>query len=117
MIPNTLKPILSAINKKSGQNVTIIDVKNLTSFTDFIIIAEGSIGRHIHAIADAIHEEVKKNQPLQYIRVEGKSNEDWIVLDCSHAIIHLFVPHMRQKYDLETIWNNGKIIRLEQEGV
>jgi ribosome-associated protein len=117
MIPNHLQPILNAIHKKSGQNITVIDVKNVTSFTDYIIIAEGSLGRHLHAIADAIQEEIHATHPNHYIRLEGKNNEEWIVMDCSHAIIHLFVPLLRQKYDLETIWSKGTILKIESEGV
>lgn len=80
--------------------------------TDFFIIAEGSVDRHVQALAAMIMNELTpyKEKPAH---VEGMSDGDWVVLDYYDVIIHLFTPEMREKYDLARLWDKGKIVDVE----
>lgn len=109
---NILNTIAQIIFDKKGFNITAIDVKGLSSITDYIIIAEGNVDRHVQAIASAVTEDLKKIG-LVPTKVEGRSSGDWIVIDYNNIMIHLFMPELREKYHLENIFIDSKIIDLE----
>ena len=97
---------------KKGFNITAIDVRGVTQLTDFIIIAEGGVDRHVQAIA---HEVVDKLGEIGTWpdKTEGRENGDWIVLDYGDFMIHLFAPGLRDKYRLESLYPQGKIVDLQ----
>ncbi|NGX27843.1 MAG: Ribosomal silencing factor RsfS [Candidatus Anoxychlamydiales bacterium] len=104
--------IAQIIYDKKGFNILALDVKGISSITDYLIIAEGSVERHVKAISNEIIEELKKlkEMPLQ---VEGRVDADWIVIDYLNVMVHLFKPEMRELYALERLWSEGKIIDLK----
>lgn len=111
-IGKLLNDIAQAIYDKKGFNTLILDVKGICSMADCFIIAEGTVDRHVRALANTISDLLKEfnHHPLH---VEGMQEGDWIVLDYSDFVIHLFVPELRQKYALEELWKNGKIIDVD----
>ncbi len=102
------------IYDKKGLNPLAIDIQKVSSLTDYVIIAEGNVDRHAVAIAHAIME-VMKEEGEPFCHEEGMSNGDWIVLDYSNIIIHLFTPGLRQKYQLERLWSTGHVVDLQIE--
>jgi ribosome-associated protein len=106
-----LNLIAQVIYDKKGFNILALDVIGISSIADYVIIAEGSVERHVKAIASEIIEQLKKvnEQPLY---VEGMQEADWVVLDCLNIIVHLFKPGLREKYSLEKLWQDAKIIDL-----
>ncbi|MBI3211559.1 MAG: ribosome silencing factor [Simkania negevensis] len=103
--------IAQVIFDKKGSNILAMDVRKISSMTDYVIIANGNINRHVIALAKVIQDECsKEGLPAAYF--EGMQHGDWIVLDYFYIMIHLFVPDMRQKYQLERLWSHGKIIDL-----
>jgi len=107
-----INEIAQAIYDKKGFNILALDVKGISSITDYIIIAEGSVERHVKAIADEIIDRLKKigERPLY---IEGLQEADWIVIDYLNIMVHLFKPDLREKYNLEKLYNNSKIINLD----
>ncbi|HRW58298.1 MAG TPA: ribosome silencing factor, partial [Chlamydiales bacterium] len=104
--------IAQIIYDKKGFNIVALDVKGISTITDYIVIAEGNIDRHVQAIANSISEEMKKiDEPP--IGVEGRSGGDWIVMDFVGIMVHLFMPDMREKYQIEKLFENAKIVDLE----
>ena len=103
--------IAQTIYDKKGMNILALDVRGLSSITDYILIAEGNVDRHVKALTEAITTTMKQHghQPLF---VEGKAEPEWVVMDYEDVIIHLFTPGMRQKYGLEKIWQGAKIVDL-----
>lgn len=97
---------------KKGFNLLLLDVRGFSSITDYLLIAEGNINKHVTAIAQAILEEMQKQgkKPLQ---VEGMENGDWVVLDFPSFMIHIFSPGVRDRYQLERIWPESKLVELE----
>lgn len=104
--------IAQAIYDKKGFNILALDVRGISTITDYIIIAEGSVDRHIRAIANEIIDELKKENERP-LHKEGFEEGEWIVLDYLNIIVHLFKPDLREKYELEKLWQNAKIIDLE----
>lgn len=99
------------IYDKKGFNILALDVRDLSTITDYLLIAEGNVDRHVIAIAKTLIEELrKKNQKPLY--AEGLADGDWIVLDYGRVMIHLFMPGLREAYALEKLWKEGQIIDL-----
>jgi len=106
-----LNRIAQIIYDKKGSNILALDLKDICSITDYLLIAEGNVDRHVMSIARAIIDEAKELP----VHVEGMSNGDWVVLDFSDVIVHLFQPGMREKYSLEKLWKEGEIVDLKIE--
>lgn len=107
-----LNKIAQVIYDKKGFNILALDVRGLSSITDFIIIAEGNVDRHVSAIARAVEEELRKTGERPFC-VEGAEEGDWVVVDYSSIMVHIFQPGFREKYKLETLWKESKIVDLE----
>ena len=79
--------------------------------TDYFIIAEGTVDRHVKALSQAIMDELSskkgKRTPLH---VEGEREGDWVVIDYGDFVIHLFIPELREKYALEELWQKGRVV-------
>ncbi len=108
----TLNAIAQVIYDKKGFNILALDVQGLSSITDFLIIAEGNVDRHVSSIGRAIVEELaeKGEEP---VHVEGLKVGDWVVLDYSTIVVHLFCPGLREHYALEKLWSESKIVDLD----
>jgi len=104
-----LNAIAQTIYDKKGRNIIAIDVREISSMTDYFLIAEGNVERHILAISDAVDEKIKESQyTLYHIDASG----GWVVMDCQDILIHLFLPELREKYALEELWQEGKLVDL-----
>ncbi len=109
--PHALVPlIVQAIYDKKGINPIVIDVRNVSTITDYIIIAEGNVDRHVVAMAKSIDDAVLKAVKEHPAYSEGMQNGDWIVLDYIEVMVHLFIPSFREKYQLEMLYSQGKIM-------
>lgn len=106
-----INTIAQIIYDKKGFNILALDVKGVSTITDYLVIAEGNVERHIKAIASEVVEQLKKlkEKPLH---VEGLEESDWVVIDYLDIIVHLFKPGLREKYSLEKLWKKGKLIDL-----
>lgn len=112
---NCLNAAAQAIFDKKGINILGIDVHGVSSLTDYVLIAEGNVDRHVMAMAQEVIETLKqRGEKPAYI--EGLKTGDWIVLDYLDYMIHLFMPGLREKYQLEAIFQEGKIIDLRLDG-
>ncbi len=107
-----LNKIAQAIFDKKGFNILALDVRGLSSITDFVVIAEGNVDRHVIAIAGGVEVELRKIGEVPYY-VEGDKDGDWVVVDYSSIMVHLFQPGLRDKYQLESLWNEAKIIDVD----
>ncbi len=104
-----LKYAVQAVYDKKGYNVIVLDVVGVCSMTDYVVIAEGTVDRHVKAIGDTIVEELAKHN-FHPDRMEGEREGDWVVIDYVNFVVHLFVAELREKYALERLWQKGSII-------
>ncbi len=91
-----------------------LDVRGLSSITDFLFIAEGNVDRHTISIAKAIVKELS-DRGENPVHIEGIKTGDWIVLDYGEVMIHLFSPGWRERYSLERLWPTSKLVDLEMD--
>jgi ribosome-associated protein len=101
--------IAQTIFDKKGSNILVLDLRGISTITDFVVIAEGNVDRHVIAIGQAV-EQALKEQGIRPVYVEGMQSGDWVVLDYLRVMVHIFMPGLRDKYQLETLWKTGKIV-------
>ena len=107
-----LKKYINAIYGKKIVELVAFDVRGLTSIADAFLICSGQSHRHVSAIAEHIHLELKKDG-INPLSVEGKRRGHWVILDYDHVVIHVFYEPVRAVYDLEGFWADAPRIETE----
>ena len=91
---------------KKATDVVILDLRKVTEFTDYFVLASAANQRQMVAIADAVMETLRE-QGLRPAHIEGYPKQEWILLDYSDFVVHLFTPRTRAFYDLERLWGGA----------
>ena len=100
-LKNDIEKIL---NDNKAEKVVSINLKDKTSIADFMIIASGNSSRHIQALSEILLDKLKK-KGVTNCRIEGRSSNEWKLIDAVDIIIHIFHPEKRKFYDLERMWS------------
>ncbi|WP_068470185.1 ribosome silencing factor [Parachlamydia sp. C2] len=107
-----LNQVAQAIYDKKGFNILVLDVRNVCTMTDYFIIAEGTVDRHVKALTQTIVDQLAQ-KGIHPLHVEGEKEGDWVVLDYGYFVAHLFIPDLREKYALEELWKEGSVINVQ----
>ena len=100
-----LKLVEQSLDDDKAEEVVTIDLYGKTSITDYLVIASGRSQRQVGAIADHLVERLKAESPELSIRVEGRPQNDWVLIDAGDVIVHVFRPEVRGFYRLEKMWS------------
>jgi ribosome-associated protein len=109
MMPGLREAVRAAQDRKAV-DLRLLDLKQVSSFTDFFLICTGTSTRHTQAISDGVVEDLKK-VGLTPVHIEGYSQAEWVLLDYLTFVVHIFVERARLFYDLERLWKSAQ--RLE----
>ncbi|MEP6637205.1 MAG: ribosome silencing factor [Acidobacteriota bacterium] len=105
---------LQAAADKKAQDLVVLDLREIATFTDYFVITSGSNERQVRAISDEVFERLKKaGSPAA--RVEGYKSAEWILLDYGDFIVHVFADQARKFYDLERLWRESRRVALPAE--
>ena len=96
--------IIESLEDLKAVNPVVIDVKEVSTFTDYMVIASGTSNRHITAISEKVIESLKENK-ISGVKVEGQLGDDWLLVDAGDVIVHLMSSDARDFYDLESLWD------------
>lgn len=108
--------IINGIQEKKGKDIVSINLKSIdNAVCDYFVICHGDSTRQVDAIANSIEEEVKKNISENVWHKEGYENAEWILLDYIDVIVHVFQEQTREFYNLEGLWADAEIRKLELE--
>lgn len=100
--------IIESIREKKGEKIIKIDLTKLNhSICDFFIISHGGSNTQVKAISQNIEEKVKKHFKQNAFHIEGYENAQWILLDFSEVVVHIFQDRTRDYYKLEELWADG----------
>jgi ribosome-associated protein len=102
--------IAEAADDKKAADIAILQVEDVSYLTDYFVIATGFSKIQVKAIASAIEEKMTEQFQINPVRIEGKSEGNWIVQDYGEVIVHLFLPSEREYYNLEAFWGHAKRI-------
>jgi len=97
------------LEQKKAEDIVLMDVSNVASFTEFFIICSGSSDRMLKSLGDAILEDAHKNFSLNG-KFEGKAENGWVLIDLDDIIVHIFFKDLRKYYALESLWEHGKTL-------
>ncbi|HEV2394375.1 MAG TPA: ribosome silencing factor [Verrucomicrobiae bacterium] len=98
-------------DNKKAEDIVILDVRELSSVTDYFVIASGTSEPHLRAIVDEITEKLRQDYSLRPRAVDGTFQAAWIVLDFFDVIVHIMRADLRKRYDLETLWGDASRVR------
>ena len=103
----TLRLILASLEDMKAEDTVTIDLTGKSTIADAMVVTSGRSNRHVVSIADKAIEALEKSG-VKGLRIEGKRNGDWVLIDANDVIIHVFRPEVRAFYDLEKMWSNTR---------
>ncbi|MEW5939900.1 MAG: ribosome silencing factor [Chloroflexota bacterium] len=101
--------MVNALEDKKGEDILLIDIKDVASFTDYFVICNGTSDRMLTALAKSVEDSIRKDHKKKG-RIEGDPAGGWLVLDYGDVVVHLFSPDQRDYYRLEELWQEGKVL-------
>ena len=96
---------------KKAENIVILDVRDLSSVTDYFVICSGTSEPHLRAIVDEINDKLRAEHTLRPRGMDGTLQTAWIVLDFFDVIVHVMRADVREHYDLEGLWGDAPRVR------
>ena len=105
ILPSKLRDLVSSsLDELKAVDPVTINVKKLSSFTDYMIIASGTSNRHIQSIGEKVLEDLKARS-IRPLGLEGEGSEEWVLIDVGDVVLHLMSAKARAFYDLESLWD------------
>jgi len=98
---------LEYADNRKAENIVILDLRELSSVTDYFVICSGTSEPHLRAISDEITTKLRDEHDLRPRAIDGTLQTAWIVLDYFDVIVHVMKPDVREKYDLEALWSDA----------
>jgi ribosome-associated protein len=96
---------------KKAEDIVILDVRELSSVTDYFVIASGTSEPHLRAIVEEITDKLREEEHLRPRAIDGAVQTAWVVLDYFDVIVHVMRRDVRERYDLETLWGDAPRVR------
>ncbi len=93
-----------------AEDLLLLDLQELTIIADYFVIASADTGRQIDAITEAIDGEIKQKLGLDPLHIEGTADSGWVLMDYGGVVIHLFSKPQRERYQLEDLWRDARVI-------
>ena len=95
--------VVDALEEVKAKDIVKLDVRELTTVTDYMIVASGTSNRHVKALADAVADKARAagHRPAG---IEGEDGSEWVLLDLQDALVHVMLPRVREFYKLEKLW-------------
>src|SRR5205823_2944357 len=101
--------------EKKAEDIVILNVADLSSVTDYFVIASGTSEPHLRAIVDEITDKLRDDYNLRPKAIDGTLQTAWVVLDYFDVIIHVMRRDVRERYDLETLWGDAPRVKLKKQ--
>jgi ribosome-associated protein len=105
--------IAALAQEKLAEDVVILDMRPVCTFTDYFVIASGRNPRQTAAIWDEVHGRMKHDERLMPRTVDGAQEGSWILADYLDVVLHVFTPEARQYYKLEDLWGDVPAVELD----
>jgi ribosome-associated protein len=101
-----LRLVLARLDDMKAEDTLTIDLRNKSSIGDYMVVSSGRSNRHVGSVADRIVEDLRKAGVAA--RVEGLPHCDWVLIDASDVIVHVFRPEVRAFYNIEKMWSGSR---------
>lgn len=100
------------LDDKKAVDIVVIDIKEKSSFADYLVIASGGSERQVNTLVDEVEDKMAQ-QGLIVKSVEGKQNSGWVLMDFGDIIVNIFTKETREKYSIEKVWGDCSFLDLE----
>lgn len=110
----SLRDAVRAAQDRKAVDLSLLELAEVSSFTDFFLICSGTSTRHTQAICDGIVEQLKRSG-VAPAHVEGYSQAEWILLDYLNFVVHIFLERARLFYGLERLWKSARRLEVPEE--
>jgi ribosome-associated protein len=104
-------------DNRKAEDIVILDVRKLSSVTDYFVVASGTSEPHLRAIVDEISDKLGEDYHLRPKAIDGTLQTAWIVLDYFDVIVHVMRRDVRKRYDLETLWGDAPRVKTRKRPV
>jgi len=98
--------VAGALDDVKGIEIVTLDVRGLSGFTDFMVLASGTSNRHVKSLAERAQERMRE-LGIKPIGLEGEQMGEWVLVDFGDVVVHVMLPETRKFYDLERLWHNS----------
>jgi ribosome-associated protein len=98
-------------DNKKAENIVILDVRKISSITDFFVIASGTSEPHLRAVVNEITDKLREDYHVRPRAVDGTLQATWQVLDYFDVIVHIMRTDVRERYDLESLWGDAPQVK------
>ena len=100
--------ILDGIEDVKGQHINILDLREIeNTVCDYFIICEGTSNTQVNAIVNSVQKKVSKEIKDKPWHIEGQDNAEWVLMDYVNVVVHIFQKHIREYYDIESLWGDA----------
>ncbi len=96
--------VVEALEDVKAKDIVRLDVRDMTSVTDYMVVASGTSNRHVKALVDNVAEKAK-GAGHRPIGIEGAEGGEWVLLDLQDTLVHVMLPKVREFYNLEKLWS------------
>lgn len=107
--------ITEALLNKKGNDITVMDVSELTTLTDYFVVVHGNSDVQVKALADSVEDEMREKLGEKAWKKEGTQARTWIILDYVNIVVHVLNKEKRDYYGIERMWNDAKITYIEDK--
>jgi ribosome-associated protein len=114
-LPREVSRVVELLFDRKALEVNVLDLRGVSSATDWFVIASGTSDTHVGAIADSVIDGLKKER-VRPLNVEGQREGRWVLIDYFDFVVHVFHPAAREFYQLERLWGDAPLHVLEPEG-
>lgn len=114
--PDTVLAAIKGIQEVKGKDIVCLDLRKIHSrVTDFFIICHGDSSTQVNAIADSVEEFTWKLLKEEAWHKEGSNNAEWVLMDYSNVVVHIFHRDKREHYNLENLWADAPVYEVEEK--
>ncbi|WP_044403289.1 ribosome silencing factor [Lacinutrix sp. Hel_I_90] len=108
--------IIGGIEDVKGKEINILDLREIeNTVCDYFVICEGTSNTQVNAIVNSIQKKVSKELKDKPWHIEGEDNAEWILMDYVNVVVHVFQKHIREYYDIESLWGDAKTTIIESK--
>lgn len=104
-----VETITEALLSRKGKDITVLDVSELTTLTDFFVVCHGTSDVQIKALADAVEDDMREKIGERAWKKEGLQGRSWVILDFVNIVVHVMSKEKRDFYGIERMWNDAKV--------
>lgn len=106
--------IIKGIEEVKGDDIDILDLREIeNTVCDYFVICNGNSNTQVNAIVNSIQKTVSKSLKDKPWHVEGSENAEWVLMDYVNVVVHVFQKHIREFYDIESLWGDAKVTSIE----